>query len=49
MGPLAKVSAVVVAVLAAAGAAYALFGDRSAAEPATGPRAWNPPSSHCLF
>lgn len=33
MRPLAKVSVVVVAVLAAAGAAYALFGDRIAAEP----------------
>lgn len=33
MRPLAKVSVVVVAVLAAAGAAYAVFGDRIAAEP----------------
>jgi HlyD family secretion protein len=33
MRPLAKVSVVVVAMLAAAGAAYALFGDRIAAEP----------------
>ena len=33
MRPLAKVSIVVVAVLAAAGAAYALFGDRIAADP----------------